>query len=648
MNIKRISVTSNGTQANGQSGSNSISYDGRYIPFESNATNLVPNDLNGHTDTFIYDTLNETVELISLAPDGTQANGSSSSGDINRSGDYVTFASFADNLVANDTNGQRDIFVYDRLNQTTELISIATDDTQANGLSLFSAINANGNIVAFESIADNLVANDTNGQQDIFVRDRANQITRRIRIGLNGAQANGASSLGSVSNDGRYISFSSTADNLVAGDTNGNSDVFVYDRVNQTTELVSMGLNNAVANDDSTSGFISGDGLYVVYESTANNLVAGDTNGNSNIFVYDRVNQTTELIDLAADGTLSNDNSHDASISDDGRYVAFLSQGSNLVAGDTNGESNVFIRDRTEQTTELFDADSFPILSGDGQSLVFNSSLNTLVPNDTNDTGDVFLVDLTSDEDMDDSDEDMDGSDDGMDDSDEGMDDSDEGMDDSDEGMDDSDEDMDDSDDGMDNSDDGMEDSDDGMDDSDDGMDDSVIEEDDPVSNFSTDEVHRFFQFEKGFHFYTANDNEIEVVRERSAAGELSYNYEAEQYTVLRSDRDTITGETLEGVEPVYRFFNTQTGAHIYTNSENERSFIDDTLPNYNFEGIAYYAFESEITEIETIPVFRLLNNDSGSHFYTTEQNELDFIQENLPNFSLENNGNAVFHVLEL
>ncbi|MGB5712465.1 MAG: hypothetical protein WBM44_16330, partial [Waterburya sp.] len=427
----------------------------------------------------------------------------------------------------------------------------------------------NGQYVAFESIADNLVPNDTNDKSDIFVYDRVNQTTRRIKIGLNGTQANGASYLGSISDDGNYISFASDASNLVPNDTNGKSDIFVYDIVNQTVELVSKGINNAFANGDSTSAFISGDSSFVVYESDASNLVPNDTNGKSDIFIYDRVNQTTELISVATNGISSNGNSRDATISDDGKYVAFLSDASNLVPGDTNAESNVFIRDRLEQTTELFDADSFPILSGDAQSLVFTSSLNTLVPNDTNETGDVFVIDL------------------------------------------------------------------------------SASTPEPPVSRFSTDDIHRFYQFEKGFHFYTTDDNEIEYVQQQSAVGEMSYRYEAEKYTVLSDDKDAFTGETIEGVKPVYRFFNTETGAHLYTSDENEKSVIEDTLANYNFEGIKYYAFESEPTEIDTIPVFRMLNNDSGSHLYTIDQNELNYIQENLPNFSFENNGNAVFHVFE-
>lgn len=563
--IQRISVTSDGIQANGQSGSSSISDDGRFISFESNATNLVANDFNGQTDTFIYDRLNKTVELITIAPDGTQANGSSSSGDLSGDGRYLTFASFASNLVPNDINNQRDIFIYDRLNKTTELVSIANGGTQANGLSLFSVISDDGNYIAYESTADNLVAGDTNGLGDIFLFDRLNQTTERINVAADGTQANGVTTLGSISDDGNYITFTSDANNLVAGDTNGKSDIFVYDRLNQTVELISQAAT--LGNGNSTSGVISGNGSFVVYQSEANNLVAGDTNSKSDIFIYDRLNQTTELVDVAADGTQSNGNSQNPTISDDGKVITFLSEANNLVTGTTDPGFNVFMRDRSEQTTRRFNADSLATLSGDAQSLVLTSSLSDLVANDTNNTGDVFVVDL---------------------------------------------------------------------------------EQFADTNHYSTETVHRFYQFEKGFHFYTSDENEINIVQQQSEAGTLAYQYESEKFSVLSDDKDAFTGETLAGVKPVYRFFNTETGAHLYTTDENEKSVIEDTLANYNFEGIKYYAFESEPTEIDTIPVFRMLNNDTGSHLYTIDQNELNYIQENLPNFSFENNGNAVFHVFEL
>ncbi len=564
--IERISIGSNGVQANGYSGSSSLSDDGSYISFESDATNLVPNNTNGYTDTFIYNRLNKTVELISIAPNGTQANGSSSSGSISGDGKYITYASFASNLVSGDTNAKRDIFVYNRIDKTTELISVAPDGTQANGSSYPSVISDDGRYIAYESEASNLVSGDTNGKRDIFVYDRIDKTTERINIAANGTQADGSSRLGSISDDGRYIVYESEASNLVSGDTDGKRDIFVYDRIEKTTQRINVAANGTQANGDSTSGSISGDGKYIVYESDASNLVLGDSNGKRDIFIYDRIKQTTERVNVAVNGTQSNGYSEKASLSDDGRYVAFLSDANNLVSNDTDGRANVFVRDRVTQTTARYTADSFPTLSGDGQNILFNSSISSLVAGDTNNAGDVFVINRGNP-----------------------------------------------------------------------GM-----------SRFTTENVHRFYQFKTGSHLYTTDQNEINVVKAKSAAGELSYQDEGEKYTVLASNKDALTGETIAGVKPIYRFFNTQTGSHLYTMDENEKTFIEQKLTNYSSEGVKYHAFEFEPAAIETIPVFRMLNSDSGSHLYTIDRNELNNIQANLPNYSLENNGNPVFHVFEL
>ena len=161
-------------------------------------------------------------------------------------------------------------------------------------------------------------------------------------------------------------------------------------------------------------------------------------------------------------------------------------------------------------------------------------------------------------------------------------------------------------------------------------------------------EVHRFYQHEKGFHLYTSDTNEIGYIKERSSMGEMSYRYESEKYKVLADDKDTITGEEIVEVAPIYRFFNNETGAHIYTMDENEKNYIKNNLDNYSFEGIKYYAFKSEPENIDTIGVYRMLNTQSGAHLFSTDLNEIGYIQENMTHFSMENNGNPAFHVFEL
>jgi len=167
------------------------------------------------------------------------------------------------------------------------------------------------------------------------------------------------------------------------------------------------------------------------------------------------------------------------------------------------------------------------------------------------------------------------------------------------------------------------------------------------VATFDRTEVYRFFRFDRGFHFYTADQNEQEVVRELSDAGDLPYDYERIAYDVLASDKDILTGAEIEGATPVFRFFNRTTGAHLYTMDENERDFIRDNLSAFDFENEAYYAFESEPVDIETVPLYRMLNTQTNTHLFTTDINEFNFLRDNQPQFQIEGNGGITFHVLE-
>ena len=167
------------------------------------------------------------------------------------------------------------------------------------------------------------------------------------------------------------------------------------------------------------------------------------------------------------------------------------------------------------------------------------------------------------------------------------------------------------------------------------------------ITAYDRTPVYRFFQSEKGFHFYTSSDIERQNVVERSAEGELQYDYENVAYNVLASNKDRLTGAEIEAASPVYRFFNTDTGAHLYTMDENEKDFVIDNLDNYIFENEAYYAFETPTEDIETVPLYRMLNTQTGSHLYTTDSNEFNFIKDNFSNFQVEGNGGVTFYVLE-
>lgn len=328
------SVDSNGTLGNGFSGLYGmwVSPDGRYVAFESRASNLVPGDTNGARDIFLRDRQNGTTERVSVATGAAQGNSDSLFPSISPDARYVAFTGKANNLVAGDTNGYSDVFVRDRMNGTTEMVSVATGGANGNSDSYVPVISADGRFVAFESLASNLIAGDTNGAWDVFVHDRFTSMIERVSVSTGGAQGNNFSYQASISGDGRYVGFTSAATNLVPGDTNGSWDVFVRDRQSGTTERVSVATGGGQLSSDS-GGLISADGRFVTFST-------------GYVFVRDRLNGTTETVSVSTGGAQANGTSGVGSISADGRYVVFGSSATNLVPGDTNGHDDVFLHDR--------------------------------------------------------------------------------------------------------------------------------------------------------------------------------------------------------------------------------------------------------------------------------------------------------------
>ena len=400
---ERVSVDDGGDQGNADSSDSAVSDDGRFVAYYSAASNLVPADTNGADDIFVRDRLTGTTERVSVDASGNQANGDSLGPALSADGRFVSFRSQASNLVPGDTNGASDDFVYDRQTGAIERISVDTSGNEANGDSFETWMSDDGRYVAFLSFASNLVPGDTNGVSDIFVRDRQTGTTQRVSVDSSGTQANDESFYPQISADGRYVAFRSDASNLVSGDTNGVSDIFVRDLQTGTTERVSLDGTGAQGNGDSFGPSISGDGRFVAFRSDSSNLVQGDANGVDDVFVRDRQTGTTERVSVDGSGTEANGNSFGPSISEDGRFVAFRSHASNLVAGDVNGRDDIFVHDRQTGATQLVsvanggtqgDAASFePAISGDGRYVAFRSDASTLVPDDTNASRDVFLRD---------------------------------------------------------------------------------------------------------------------------------------------------------------------------------------------------------------------------------------------------------------
>ena len=397
----RASVTTDGTEANGSVGSKaSISADGRYVAFSSSSSNLVAGDSNGTGDVFVHDSLTGTTTRVSISSDGAQANSSSGAPSISADGRYVAFESLASNLVAGHTNAWPDVFVHDRQTATTTLVSVASDGTPADQPAFKPDISDDGRFVTFTSYASNLAVGDGEFINDVFVHDRQTATTTVVSVASDGTAAVNNSDNPSISAGGRYVAFDSFAPNLVSGDTNVTSDVFVHDRQTGTTTRVSVASDGNQANDRAVLPSISADGRYVAFESPASNLVAGDTNSAYDVFVHDRQTGGTTRVSKASDGTQGSGSSWMPSISADGRYVTFVSAANDLVAGDTKGQ-DAFLHDlQTGVTTRISvaadggeaDGTSYTsFVASSGSHVAFTSDATNLVAGDTNGTVDVFI-----------------------------------------------------------------------------------------------------------------------------------------------------------------------------------------------------------------------------------------------------------------
>lgn len=409
-----VSVSSGGEQGNAQSDAAAISADGRYVAFCSAASNLVPNDTNGVTDVFVHDRVAKVTAQVSVSSTGEVGDDYSCGPSISADGRYVAFDSFASNLVPDDSNHSYDVFVRDRVTGTTIRASVSSSGEEGNseGGSLRSSISGDGQDVAFQSGASNLVPGDTNGEPDVFVHEMESGVTTRVSVGSGGEQSNGDSSEPSISVDGRYVAFSSNDYLMVPGEDSFDWDIFLHDRTTGVTSRISDPPTGGQANDESFEPAIASKGRYVSFESFASNLVNGDSNFGEDVFLYDDSTGSIERVSVSSRGSQGNDWSFDPAISEDGRYVAFGSNASNLVPRDTNtcpdglrGHCpDVFVRDRVSLQTvrvsipaanqQANDTSMEPAMTPDARSLAFQSEATNLVPGDTNQVSDVFWLQL--------------------------------------------------------------------------------------------------------------------------------------------------------------------------------------------------------------------------------------------------------------
>ena len=384
----RVSLDSSGGQGDARSTSPSISADGRYVAFASFASNLVPGDTNGFADIFVRDRVAGTTVRVSLDSSGGECNGSCSRPSISDDGGYVAFESLATDLVAGDTNVRMDVFVRDVIGGVTSIASADSGGTLGNGNSWVPAISDDGRYVAFTSFASNLVPGDTNGAGDVFVYDLQLGTTTRVSVHTNGTEGNASSVSGTISGDGRYVAFLSGATNLIPGGTDGNDHVYIRDRqLGTTTRAVNCFFGFPAG---CTEPFLSSDGRRVSFTT-----YGIDQNGELDVFVRDIPSGVT--IQASNSNNVVTGNS---CLSADGRYVAYRSDGE-LVPGDSNFIHDVFVHDLEEGVTTRVSVSSTgtqgdspsisPAISADGSIVAFESPATNLVAGDTNSTIDAFV-----------------------------------------------------------------------------------------------------------------------------------------------------------------------------------------------------------------------------------------------------------------
>jgi Tol biopolymer transport system component len=390
-----VSVDSSGTPAAGNSEEKmAISADGRYVTYVFSVGGLVPDDTNGDYDVFLHDVETGITSRVSVSTAGTQGSGTSGSiGSffpvISDDGRYVAFEGEPTNFVPDDTNDATDIFLRDTLAPLTTRVSVSTAGSEGDNNSYHPAISGDGRYVAFHSSAENLVPGTPMGTQQVFLRDTQLGTTSLVSASYAGTPGDSSSNYPDISSDGRYVVFESMADNLVPGASNVHKDIFRKDTQTGLIAKVSVSTAGSEANSNCYEPAVSGDGRYVVFNSGATNLVPGDDNSQADIYLRDVQAGTTALVSVSTADTQANAGCWYPEISDDGRYVVWETLADTLVSDDNNTAIDVFVRDTVNNTTRRLSVNAegeegnsgsyYPFISADGCYVVFESDADNLV-----------------------------------------------------------------------------------------------------------------------------------------------------------------------------------------------------------------------------------------------------------------------------